>query len=488
MKKSRQNPTAKRIHDCLQKAQAAIKSNEFEFARQYAQQALGIDPESPEAKAFLEAIPVERARRWNFISRSWHALMALLKVMLGKYEVAVGVTEALAKSKPNKVIWWKKYGLCCSKLARWPDAVDAYEKALALKPNDFGILSKLGELYTMVEKYEKAVRIYEKLSSIKPKDGQIQRAYKNATAQAYSRAGVPEHLTEKRALEEKKKLDDQQQAEERLEARKAKLLKTVDEHPEDTRSRLRLARLLANEQDFEPAAEILQKGVDLFPDDLKLLEQLASVQEKAGQIQDALQNWKRISEANQQDLVAKERILALRLQIIDSQLLTEPDNQDLQKQRAEVNDELLDIQIPKLEADLDADPQNIVLTKQLGESYRRRGRVDDAIHIYQALAKSPTKAFLAFTLLGEAFSEKGIIPMAIEQYEKALEKAPSRGSAGVMRTDIKSIHYALGELYESIGQLEKSLESFKAVYEEDINFKDIRIRFEQVYAKLSSPQ
>lgn len=476
----RDDPSAKRLKNFLEKANAALKSGEFDFARQYVQHALKMEPDNVEAKALLERIPIERARRWNFLSRLLQGAMVLLKVTFRSFESSAGVAEALAKSRPNKTFWFRVFGYCSLKLARWDDAIEAYETVVKHKSEDVRALTQLGELYVMTGRCEQAESTYARLVLLRPGDQKLVRDHKNATAQLYSKTGVPERLTDKRAIEEKGKIDQENERESKRQETLVKLRETCENDPQDARSRARLGRMLAEEEQFLEASKFLSEAASLNPKDIKILRQLAECQERSHHCQDALTTWQLLLKQDPEDTQAREEVLKLRARIMEGQLEKEPANAELRQEYEAVRQQALDSEITRLEGELRANPQDVNLTLRLGTLYRSKGRSDDAIHIYQALAKSPTRAFLGFQLLGEVFTEKQMYSMAIEQYEKALERAPAQ-SADSMRPEIKEIHYALGSLYELEGNIEKAIAAFKPVYEQDINFKDIRERFESVY-------
>jgi len=476
-----------KVRDYVEKAKSAVKSGEFDFARQYVRQALSLNPDYEDAKEFLHQIPIEQARRWNVLSRASHSCKAYLNIMCSKHESALGIAEALAKSKPNKAFWSKQYAVCCTKLAKWEDAITAYENALRLKPSDPKVLRQLGELYCIVERFNDAVNVYHRLHQMKPDDADIHRAYKNATAQAYSREGIPEDLTAKRSAEEKARIDDIQVQETQKQEMIESLREMCANDPEDVRSRMRLARLMTDNAEYEGALALLKEASELSPDNSKLLRQLAEVQERAELIGDAFQTWSKVSELEPEDSQVTERTLELQTRVLQRQLDGDPDNPDLQNELRDVRVSLLDIQIERLEPELRTNPGDTDVTMMLGSAYRERGRTDDAIRIYQSLSKSPTKAFLAYGLLGAAFAEKNMNGMAIDQYEKALEKAPSQ-SGDFLRSDVKEIYYELGCLYEKENKREKALENLKAVYEKDINYKDVQQRFESLYNQVNSAE
>jgi len=478
----KEDPSEKKINNYLEKAVAAIKSGEFDFARQYVQHALKLQPDHPEARTLLERIPIERARRWNAVSRLIQGATVLLKVVFRSYESSVGVAEALAKSRPGHVFWFRIFGYCCIKLARWTDAIEAYETVVRHKSTDIRALVQLGEMYVMTGRYAEAESTYASAVRLRPQDQNLIRAHKNATAQLYSKTGVPERLTEKRALEEKGKIEEQKEREAKHQETLLKLRESCTNDPKDFRSRARLGRMLAEEEQFAEAAKFLAEASLLSPKDIKILRQLADCQERSHQYKAALDTWQLLLREDPEDSQAKEEVLKLRAQIIEGQLKQQPADEDLRQEYEQTRQQALDSKIQRLEEELKANPQDVDLTLQLGEIYRSRGLVDRAIHIYQSLVKSPTKAFLGFRLLGDSFAEKQMYSMAIEQYEKALERAPSH-AGDTMRADVKEIHYALGSMYELDGRIEKAIAAFKPVYEQDINFKDVRQRFESLYRK-----
>jgi len=69
--------------------------------------------------------------------------------------------------------------------------------------------------------------------------------------------------------------------------------------------------------------------------------------------------------------------------------------------------------------------------------------------------------------------------MAIEQFQKAIDEML------VMDKDKENALYYLGVAYEHMGENEKALNCFKEIYQQNVNFRDVKEKIENFYANNS---
>jgi tetratricopeptide (TPR) repeat protein len=102
------------------------------------------------------------------------------------------------------------------------------------------------------------------------------------------------------------------------------------------------------------------------------------------------------------------------------------------------------------------------------------GKVDDAIPVLQAVAKSPRLRFVASSTLGRVFRDRGMMPQAVEWLERAAEAPPSTPEEGYQ------LLYDLADALEAIGETARALAICIELQAEAGDFRDIGARVEHL--------
>lgn len=110
----------------------------------------------------------------------------------------------------------------------------------------------------------------------------------------------------------------------------------------------------------------------------------------------------------------------------------------------------------------------------LGIAYREMGLLDEAIGEFQLAAKSPQYLVDCCSLLGACFHEKGLPDLAVRWYQKGLSapNLPEEATLGLL--------YDLGNLYQSIGEVDKARKTFVEIYGSNSNYRDVVARLEEL--------
>ncbi len=128
-------------------------------------------------------------------------------------------------------------------------------------------------------------------------------------------------------------------------------------------------------------------------------------------------------------------------------------------------------------------PTDLGLKYELGRRQFLAGRYDEAIGSFQQAQRDPRRGLRATNYLGQAFAKKGWLPEAATTLEKAL-------SQELTENQEMDLRYTLGDVLEQIGDpphLQKALENFSKVAMIDFNYKDVRLRVDNIRKKLSAP-
>ena len=100
----------------------------------------------------------------------------------------------------------------------------------------------------------------------------------------------------------------------------------------------------------------------------------------------------------------------------------------------------------------------------------------EAIAELQRAKQNPNARLRAMNLLGQCYTEKGMLDLAVKQFQEA--------AAEMAAMDItkKEIVYKLGLVFEKMGKKEDSLTCMKQIYESDYGYLDVAKRVEQSYS------
>ena len=112
----------------------------------------------------------------------------------------------------------------------------------------------------------------------------------------------------------------------------------------------------------------------------------------------------------------------------------------------------------------------------MGEQLVKAGQYTDAIQELQKSQNSPNLGLKSKYLLGQCFEAKGILNLAVKQYEDVRAKLPTMDALK------KEVVYRLGRTYEQSQDKEKYMACMMEIYEIDSAFEDVAARVEGSYA------
>ena len=106
----------------------------------------------------------------------------------------------------------------------------------------------------------------------------------------------------------------------------------------------------------------------------------------------------------------------------------------------------------------------------------KAGQYDNAIPELQRARQNPNARLKAMNLLGQCYTEKGMLDLAVKQFKDAASE--------ILGMDItkKDILYKLGLVHERMGKKDEALTCFKEIYDGDYGYKDVAARVEGSYA------
>jgi len=191
----------------------------------------------------------------------------------------------------------------------------------------------------------------------------------------------------------------------------------------------------------DEAREILEKLLNLFPQNQKIKKRLSTLE--------TIQEEERKPEEK----------------VIEKEETTEP----------VMDSEVLNIfnEFKKgLEAEIDEKDHETHYN--LGLAYKELGLLDDAIKEFQTAQKDPQTFFASSSMLGICYKEKGFFSLAIEALSSAIEKIKD------MDESYWAMKYDLAEAYEKNGDLHEAFKLYTEIYGWNAGFRDVPEKINQV--------
>ena len=110
----------------------------------------------------------------------------------------------------------------------------------------------------------------------------------------------------------------------------------------------------------------------------------------------------------------------------------------------------------------------------LGDAYSSKGLLDMAIQQYQAALALKPEHMGAHLNLGAAYASKGQLDMAVRQFETALK----------LKSDDARGHFDLGNAYLSLGQLDKAIEQYRTALDLQPDYVEAHFNLGNAYLSL----
>ncbi len=126
---------------------------------------------------------------------------------------------------------------------------------------------------------------------------------------------------------------------------------------------------------------------------------------------------------------------------------------------------------------VERNPTDLQLRYELGEQLVMAGEHTEAIPELQRARQNPNARLKAMNLLGQCYTEKGMLDLAVKQFKDAASEIIA------MDATKKEILYKLGLVFQKMGKKSESLDCMKQIYEVDYGYLDVAQRVESSYGE-----
>ena len=355
-----------------------------------------------------------------------------------------------------------------AKAAGFPEiAVLALETIIEANPTDTKVMHELAELFLTMGQAHDAVEIYSKIVEINPADLTALKRSKDASAIDSMKKGGWTEATSYRDIMNNK--DEAVSLEQK--SRVVKSVEMIDDQ---------LAELT-------PQWEADQKNVDLTKRIAKLWEDRFDQRKDEESLNGAYFYYHHTNElTGGADPGVVRKLSNLQLQKIDLRVTSiedwltqggvDHDEADAHRDELEgLKKKKAEMLIGEARKRVERNPTDLQLRFELGEQLVRARQYTEAIQELQRAKQNPNARLKAMNLLGQCYTEKNMLDLAVKQFQDAASE--------IIAMDVtkKEILYKLGLVFERMGKKDESLKCMKEIYEHDYGYRDVAKRVEQSY-------
>jgi len=355
-----------------------------------------------------------------------------------------------------------------AKAASYPEiAAFALETIIEANPTDTKTMHELGEHYIAMNLPDEAVNIYSKIAELNPGDLTAVKRSKDTAATASMKSGGWNEAKSYRDLIKNK--DEAISLEQ-----KSRVVKSVDMIDEQ------LAELT-------PQWEAAQDNVDLTKRIAKLWEDRFEQKQDDESLDGTFYYYTHANElVGGADPAVSRKLSTMHLQRIDLRVKSIEDwlaaggeqHDEAEAYRTELEDlkaQKAGLMISEAKKRVERNPTDLQLRFELGEQLVRARQYTEAIQELQRAKQNPNARLKAMNLLGQCYTEKNMLDLAVKQFQEAAAEIVA------MDATKKEILYKLGLVFERMGKKDDSLTCMKAIYEVDYGYLDVAQRVEQSY-------
>ncbi len=334
-------------------------------------------------------------------------------------------------------------------------------------PNNVVKMERLCEALIKAGSTEKALAIAERLTRLKPGSGAVQELVKSASVAHSINQGKWADKEEdfRSKLKDKDEADSLERAnrvvvdERGVEERADDLIEAIQQDPQQVDNYKLLVRSLMNQERYAEALEWLDKAFALPEAEADApLRQLRS-ELKVNRVE--------------------RELFDLRREIAE--------NGGSDEQLEELEAELLKLKLEESRKLVEQFPNDYSQRYKFGQYLFETGSVDEAIQQFQISQRSPSLRLKSLVLLGRCFMAKELFDLALEQLKQPAENLT------VIDDFKKEVLYLLAQCYEHLGRKEDAIHQYKAIYSNDIGYRDVSEKINKFYGKqesrgISNPQ
>ncbi len=437
----------------LEQAADAAKRRNFAMAVKIYGQVLQIQPDFGEARAGLRKVlftkvgqkPVSKVGA--MVLGGLHLLTGNLCRLFGQHAAAARAFERYLAHDPLAEGANLKLGTALQRAGLKRSALAVYAAYAEHQPRCLAACRSAGALFQEQSKFQEALAMYEAALKVDPRDQESLKARKDLAAEGALRSTGIEKAGSSRDLIKDKEQQRQLERQDRLQLSAAEV-----------------------EEELTQVEAKLQET----PNDQKLLRRGARLREMAKDLAGALDLMEQLQRLVPNDGEVQELVGDLRLRL-QEQMVAKAEKSGDTAAAARAKATLQQMRVGEARRRVERNPADLGARFDLGLGLLAAGDVDAAIAELQQAVKDPRKKNDALFAMGRAFQQKNLPDLALGQFDKAMQAAGS----GMLA---KEALYEMGTISLAIGKRDDALRHFTRILEQDIGFRDVAKKVEQLKA------
>lgn len=367
--------------------------------------------------------------------------------------------ESLLAKDPGNVTGLKMLAEAAGALGLPETVAFALDAVREIEPENRNNLLALGEAWVAAGKPDEALKIADDILRLKPVDAEAQDLMR--------RASVAQTVN-------KNKWDQQQSYRDKLrdEAQAVSLEQA--------------SKIVTGESMSQRLLDEALGRVAKEPNNLNHYRSVSQVYKQMGNIEEAL-NWIRKAREHpvgKSDAALEKQESELATAVIEKHskeaeaaVAAAPNDADALAKLAAARKELAEFKLTESRRYVERYPNDFAARYALGSLLFDLGQVDAAIAQFQQAQKGPQVRVASLVGLGRCFKAKKLFDLAVAQLKTA------KNDLNAMDDTKKEVVYELGLCYELMGKPESAIEEFKAIYSEDIGFRDVADKINAFYSR-----
>lgn len=438
----------------LERAEDQLKRRDFDGAMALFEEILRLDPDCGDARRGLRRSAIRKHEK-SYPSAFSRGILNFgpgiscffAKLFRSNGGVASACERAL-KNDPRNVRLNLKLGNALLALGHRRSAEAAFQVVTECDPEDVESLKILGQLYYENKRLEEALACFERVLKIDPRDQDAVKMRKNLAAEGAIQSGGFQNAKNSRDVAKNQ-------------AQMAELEKR--------------SRLVEAEEDLAGIVKSLEQKAEASPADAAAWIELGKAKSRAVDLDGAVEAFLRAvklggtTATEAADLAGDARMARLQKRLDEAAASKEDGATDRAKR---LRIDLVRLQVDEFRRRVAERPTEPSLRYKLAKALLDDGETDAAVGELQQSVKDARHRVASLALLGRAFADKGLLDLAVKQYQEAADAVPA------MNDLKKDLLYRLADAEERRGRKEEASVVFKRIYEADIAFRDVGKRIE----------